>query len=140
MCSHYLNSRFIYELQNLARDVQAITPLLIRMLNEKDAIFDKIRKSGKEDLFAEFLYFYRFGSPGKSFCYDLSFFRTHGVVILEDFMITLADGVASIYLELISVDSKFSNEMNSGGLGICSLSSRALQKLRNEVKNHFTFV
>ncbi|EOA12688.1 hypothetical protein CARUB_v10027918mg [Capsella rubella] len=111
----------------------AITPLLIRMLNEKDAIFDKIRKSGKEDLFAEFLYFQRFGSPVKAFCYDFSFFRTHGVAILEDFMITLADGVASIYLELISVDSKFSNELNSGGLGICSLSSRALQKLRNEV-------
>ncbi|CAH8278927.1 unnamed protein product [Arabidopsis lyrata] len=114
-------------------DSEAITPLLIRMLNEKDAIFGKIRKSGKEDLFAEFLYFHRFGSPAKAFCYDVSFFRTHGVAILEDFMITLADGVASIYLELISVDSKFSNEMNSGGLGICSLSSRALQKLRNEV-------
>ncbi|XP_010442333.1 PREDICTED: uncharacterized protein LOC104725366 isoform X2 [Camelina sativa] len=107
--------------------------LLIRMLNEKDAIFDKLRKSGKEDLFAEFLYFQRFGSPVKAFCYDFSFFRTHGVAILEDLMITLADGVASIYLELISVDSKFSNELNSGGLGICSLSSRSLQKLRNEV-------
>lgn len=114
--------------------MQAITPLLIKMLNEKDAIFDKIRKSGKEDLFAEFLYFHRFGSSGKASCYDLSLFRTHGVAILEDFMITLADGVASIYLELISVDSKFSNEMNSGGLDICNLSSRALQKLRNEVK------
>ncbi|KAL1198899.1 hypothetical protein V5N11_008517 [Cardamine amara subsp. amara] len=111
----------------------AITPLLIRMLNEKDAIFDKIRKSGKEDLFAEFLYFHRFGSPAKAFCYDVSFFRTHGVAILEDFMITLADGIASVYLELISVDSKFSNEVNSGGLDICNLSSRALQKLRNEV-------
>lgn len=129
-----MNSRFRYELQNLARNVQAITPLLIRMLNEKDAIFDKIRKSGKDDLFAEFLYFHRFGSPKKAFCYDISFFRTHGVAILEDFMITLADGIASIYLELISVDSKFSNELNSGGLDICNLSSRSLQKLRNEVK------
>ncbi|CAA7058873.1 unnamed protein product [Microthlaspi erraticum] len=112
---------------------KGITPLLIKMLNEKDAVFDKIRKSGKEDLFAEFLYFHRFGSSGKASCYDLSLFRTHGVAILEDFMITLADGVASIYLELISVDSKFSNEMNTGGLDICNLSSRALQKLRNEV-------
>ncbi|XP_013616181.1 PREDICTED: uncharacterized protein LOC106322644 isoform X1 [Brassica oleracea var. oleracea] len=112
----------------------AMTPLLIKMLNEKEAIFDKIRKSGKEDLFAEFLYFHRFGSLRKASCYDLSLFRTHGVAILEDLMITLADGVASIYLELISVDSKFSDEMNGGGgLDICSLSSRALQKLRNEV-------
>ncbi|ESQ32408.1 hypothetical protein EUTSA_v10004024mg [Eutrema salsugineum] len=112
---------------------KGITPLLIKMLNEKDAVFDKIRKSGKEDLFAEFLYFHRFGSSGKASCYDLGLFRTHGVAILEDFMITLADGVASIYLELISVDSKFSSEMNSAGLDICNLSSRALQKLRNEV-------
>ncbi|KAJ4871183.1 hypothetical protein Rs2_47196 [Raphanus sativus] len=75
-----------------------------------------------------------FGSLRKASCYDLSLFRTHGVAILEDLMITLADGVASIYLELISVDSKFSDEMNSGGgLDICNLSSRALQKLRNEV-------
>ena len=113
----------------------AMTPLLIKMLNEKEAIFDKIRKSGKGDLFAEFMYFHRFGSLRKASCYDLSLFRTHGVAILEDLMITLADGVASIYLELISVDSKFSDEMNGGGgLDICSLSSRALQKLRNEVK------
>nr|VDC68262.1 unnamed protein product [Brassica rapa] len=118
---------------NLSHDVQAITPLLNKMLNAKDAIFDKIRKSGKEDLFADFLYFHRFGSSRKASCYDLTLFRTHGVAILEDFIITLADGVASIYLELISVDSKFSNEVNSGGLDICSLSSRALQKLRNEV-------
>ncbi|XP_013687397.2 uncharacterized protein LOC106391320 isoform X2 [Brassica napus] len=112
---------------------KAITPLLIKMLNEKDAIFNKIRKSGKEELFADFLYFHRFGSSGKPSCYDLSLFRTHGVAILEDLMITLADGVASIYLEFISVDSKFSDEMNTGGLDICILSSRALQKLRNEV-------
>lgn len=113
---------------------KAMTPLLMKMLNEKEAIFDKIRKSGKEDLFAEFLYFHKFGSLRKASCYDLSLFRTHGVAILEDLMITLADGVASIYLELISVDSKFSDEMNSGGgLDICNLSSRALQKLRNEV-------
>ncbi|CAH8352306.1 unnamed protein product [Eruca vesicaria subsp. sativa] len=112
---------------------KAMTPLLIKMLNEKETIFDKIRKSGKEDLFAEFLYFHKFGSLRKASCYDLSLFRTHGVAILEDLMITLADAVASIYLELISVDSKFSDEMNSGGLDICNLSSRALQKLRNEV-------
>ncbi|KAF3593519.1 hypothetical protein DY000_02025654 [Brassica cretica] len=114
-------------------NTEAITPLLIKMLNGKDAIFDKIRKSGKEELFADFLYFQRFGSSRTASCYDLSLFRTHGVAILEDFMITLADVVASIYLELISVDSKFSNEVNTGGLDICILSSRALQKLRNEV-------
>ncbi|CAN7101794.1 unnamed protein product [Brassica rapa subsp. narinosa] len=110
-------------------NTEAITPLLIKMLNEKDAIFDKIRKSGKEELFVDFLYFHRFGSSRKASCYDLSLFRTHGVAILEDLMITLADGVASIYLEFISVDSKFSDEMNTGGLDICILSSRALQKL-----------
>ncbi|CAH8359504.1 unnamed protein product [Eruca vesicaria subsp. sativa] len=130
-CTAWLKKELCVE--DTDSDKEAMTPLLIKMLNEKETIFDKIRKSGKEDLFAEFLYFYKFGSSGKASCYDLSLFRTHGVAILEDLMITLADGVASIYLELISVDSKFSDEMKTGGLDICNLSSRALQKLRNEV-------
>lgn len=54
--------------------------------------------------------------------------------MLEDLVITLADGIASIYLELISVDSDISNEMNNLGLNLCALSTRALQRLRNEVQ------
>lgn len=52
---------------------------------------------------------------------------------MEDFLINIADGMASIYLELISVDSNISNEMNSLCLALCALSTRALQRLRNEV-------
>lgn len=66
-------------------------------------------------------------------CYDNSLFILHGISILEDLVITLADGIASIFLELISVDGNLSNEMNRMGLALCTLSTRALQKLRNEV-------
>jgi hypothetical protein len=66
-------------------------------------------------------------------CYDNSLFILHGISILEDLVITLADGIASIFLELISVDGNLSNEMNRLGLALCTLSTRALQKLRNEV-------
>lgn len=52
---------------------------------------------------------------------------------MEDLVITLADGIASIFLELISVDGNLSNKMNSLGLALCTLSTRALQRLRNEV-------
>lgn len=52
---------------------------------------------------------------------------------MEDLVITLADGIASIFLELISVDGNLSNKMNSLGLELCTLSTRALQRLRNEV-------
>lgn len=45
----------------------------------------------------------------------------------------LADTIASIYLELISIDSDISTEMNGLGLTLCSMSTRTLQKLRNEV-------
>jgi hypothetical protein len=50
-------------------------------------------------------------------------------------LIFLADGIASVYLELISVDGDwYSEEMeNSSSLVLCSLSTRALQKLRNKV-------
>ena len=66
-------------------------------------------------------------------CYNHSLFTLHGVVILEDLVITLADGISSVYLELISVDGNVSNEMNSLGWSFCTLSTRALQRLRNEV-------
>lgn len=58
----------------------------------------------------------------------------HGVSILEDLVISLADGIVSIYLELISVDSNFSDELDSLSLALCTLSTRALQRLRNEVQ------
>lgn len=48
-------------------------------------------------------------------------------------MITIADGIASTYLDLISVDGNLSDEVNDLGLAICNLSTRALQRLRNEV-------
>lgn len=61
----------------------------------------------------------------------------HGISILEDLVIMLADGIASMYLGLVSVDSSMSNELNNLNLSLCTMSTRALQKLRNEV---LTFV
>lgn len=72
--------------------------------------------------------------------YNSTLFIQHGVTILEDFLITLADGIASMYLELISVDSSLSNEMNNLGLSLCTLSTRALQRLRNEVLLYLLFL
>lgn len=46
----------------------------------------------------------------------------------------LADGVASLYLEFISVDSDVSSKTNSLEVSFCALSTRELQKLRNEVQ------
>lgn len=69
----------------------------------------------------------------KDSCYDFDFFTRHGVSVLEDLVISLADGVASMYVELISVDGNMSDGINSLGLSLCTLSTRALQRLRNEV-------
>lgn len=71
--------------------------------------------------------------------YNGSLFNQHGVAILEDLLIMLADGIASMYLELISMDSSLSNEMNNLGLSFCTLSTRALQRLRNEVWLYLSF-
>ncbi|XP_042064926.1 uncharacterized protein LOC121808474 [Salvia splendens] len=105
-------------------------------LNRYDSIFQNIRKSGKEDLYAELVYALKFGSSRKGGYYNSTLFIHHGVAILEDLLITLADGIASMYLELISVDSSLSNEMNNLGLSLCNLSTRSLQRLRNEVAMH----
>jgi hypothetical protein len=52
---------------------------------------------------------------------------------LEDLVISLGDVIASIYLELMSVDGNMSTDVVRSSLALCSLSSRELQKLRNEV-------
>ncbi|KAL3620523.1 hypothetical protein CASFOL_035435 [Castilleja foliolosa] len=104
-----------------------------RSLNGYDSIIQNIRKSGKENLYAELVYALRFGSSRKGGYYNGSLFIQNGVSILEDLLITLADGIASMYLELISVDSSLCNEMSHLGLCLCTLSTRSLQRLRNEV-------
>lgn len=67
--------------------------------------------------------------------YDSCIFAVHGISILEDLVVALADGVASIYLEFNSVDSDVSSKTNSLDMSLCALSTRELQKLRNEVLN-----
>ncbi|GER46076.1 mediator of RNA polymerase II transcription subunit [Striga asiatica] len=103
-----------------------------KKLTGYDNITQNIRKSGKEYLYAELVYALGFGSTRKGGYYNGSLFIQNGVAILEDLLITLADGIASMYLELISVDSSLCNEMNNLGLSLCTLSTRALQRLRNE--------
>lgn len=120
------------QLENKKSDKELVS-LMIEKLKGDDIVLQNIRKSGKEDLYAELLYFLRFGSLRKSCCYDCKLFMLHGDSILEDLVITLADGIASVYLELISVDGSLSNEMNSLDMFMCNMSTRALQRLRNEV-------
>nr|XP_011458194.1 PREDICTED: uncharacterized protein LOC101297793 [Fragaria vesca subsp. vesca]XP_011458195.1 PREDICTED: uncharacterized protein LOC101297793 [Fragaria vesca subsp. vesca] len=112
---------------------KALVLLMDAKLNGDNAILQNIRNSGKEDLYAELLYFLSFGSLREGCSYDSGLFMIHGVSILEDLVITLSDGIVSIYLELISVDSNFSDEMDGMSLALCPLSTRALQRLRNEV-------
>ncbi|XP_075490488.1 uncharacterized protein LOC142529021 isoform X1 [Primulina tabacum] len=107
--------------------------LVVNKLGAYDNLIQIIRKSGKENLYVELTYALKFGSSRNDGCYNYSLFAQHGVAILEDLLITLADGAASTYLELISVDSSLSNEMNNLGLSLCTLCTRALQRLRNEV-------
>ncbi|KAK9282565.1 hypothetical protein L1049_005486 [Liquidambar formosana] len=112
---------------------KALLSSIFEKLKGDSTILQNIRKSGKEDLYSELLCFLRFNYLSEGRCYDHSLFTLHGVAILEDLVITLADGIASIYLELISVDGNMSNEMNGLGLILCTLSTRELQRLRNEV-------
>ncbi|XP_048138893.1 uncharacterized protein LOC115742466 isoform X2 [Rhodamnia argentea] len=122
------------ELSERSSDVkEALFTLMLQKLEGDSTILQNIRRSGKEDLFAELLCFLKFGSLRKDCYYNSCLFVSQGISILEDLVIAIADGIASIYLELISVDGNLSNEMNNLDLALCSLSTRALQRLRNEV-------
>ncbi|KAJ6799251.1 uncharacterized protein M6B38_208300 [Iris pallida] len=110
---------------------------LIDRISEKlkgdDTVSQTIDRMGKTELYADLLFFHRFGCVRTASFYDSRFLTLHGVDILEDLVITMADGIARIFLELISVDSNMSNEIDASGLVLCTLSTRALQRLRNEV-------
>lgn len=127
VCMAWLEKEFCLENSNLDE------ALIMEKVKGDDSILQTIIKSGKGDLYAELVYFLRYGTTRKGSTYDYSVFALYAESILEDLVITLADGIASIYLELISVDGDFPNEINSLGLAMCNLSTRALQKLRNEV-------
>ncbi|CAN1343597.1 hypothetical protein LINPERPRIM_LOCUS39844 [Linum perenne] len=114
------------------RPDKVLASLMIEKLRRDDAIFQSIRKSGKEDLYAELLYFLKYGSLRNPRLYDHHLFVTHGESILEDLVINIADGIANLYLELISVDGNLPDGINDLGMGMCSLSTRVLQRLRNE--------
>ncbi|KAJ4755898.1 hypothetical protein LUZ62_090303 [Rhynchospora pubera] len=114
-----------------------LSDVVTRKLKEDDRIIRKFNSSGKAELYANLIFFLRFGFVRNPSYYDTKFFTEHGIQILEDMLIFLADGIASVYLELISVDGYYwySEEMdNSSALVLCSLSTRALQKLRNELE------
>ncbi|XWS47107.1 hypothetical protein CRYUN_Cryun14cG0125100 [Craigia yunnanensis] len=128
VCFAWLENELGLETNN-----KELVSLITEKLNGDDTVLQNIRKSGKENLYAELLYFLRFGSLRKGCCYDQRLFNLYGDSILEDLVITLADGIASTYLELISVDGQLSDEVSSLGLAICNLSTRTLQRLRNEV-------
>ncbi|GAY40127.1 hypothetical protein CUMW_049660 [Citrus unshiu] len=127
VCLAWLEKEFCLENRNFDE------ALIMEKVKGDDSILQTIIKSGKGDLYAELVYFLRYGTLRKGSTYDYSVFALYAESILEDLVITLADGIASIYLELISVDGDFSNEINSLGLAMCNLSTRSLQKLRNEV-------
>ncbi|WOL19297.1 hypothetical protein Cni_G28095 [Canna indica] len=110
-----------------------LTSKILGKLKGDDRILQNINRLGKSELYSDLIFFLRFGSFSAGCCYDTKLLMRHGVDILEDLIVTLADTIASIYLELISIDSDISTEMNDSYSALCSMSTRALQKLRNEV-------
>jgi len=102
-------------------------------LKEGNKILRRFNRFGKSELYLDMLFFLRFGSARCDSYFNVKFLAEHGERILEDLVISLADVIASIYLELMSVDGDMSAEVVGSSLVLCSLSTRELQKLRNEV-------
>ncbi|KAL6608307.1 hypothetical protein ACP70R_041370 [Stipagrostis hirtigluma subsp. patula] len=102
-------------------------------IKEDDKILKRFNRFGKSELYLDLLFLLRFGSARSDGYFDAKFLAEHGARILEDLVISLADVIASVYLELMSVDGSMSTEIVTSSLALCSLSTRELQKLRNEV-------
>lgn len=99
-----------------------------------DLVLLSIKNSGKADLHADLLYFlcFRTRRIGSYCSYDL--LARHAIDILEDLVIALADGIATMYLELISVDNVTLSESGLTNLVQPSyVATRSLERFRNEV-------
>lgn len=130
VCVKWMEEELVFE--NIEPDKKLFSRISA-ILKGDDTILHIVNRLGKAELYAETLYFLRFGYLRMDCYYDSKFLTLHGIDILEDLVVTVADGIASIYLELISVDSNISTEMNGFGTSLCNLSTRLLQRLRNEV-------
>ncbi|TKY66090.1 Ycf55 family protein [Spatholobus suberectus] len=130
ICAVWLEKEFFLLKGNADEE---LTSMILEKVRGDSTIVQSITRSGKKDLYLELLWYLTFGSLREDCYYDLRIFAVHGISILEDLVIALADGVASIYLEFISVDSDVSSKTNSLDMSLCALSTRELQKLRNEV-------
>ncbi|WVZ92076.1 hypothetical protein U9M48_038170 [Paspalum notatum var. saurae] len=102
-------------------------------IREDNRNLKRFNRFGKSELYLDMLFFLRFGSVRSDGYFDAKFLAEHGGKILEDLIISLTDVIASIYLELMSVDGDMCTEVVSSSLALCSLSTKELQKLRNEV-------
>lgn len=129
-CLSWIREEFT--LENYKPDT-ALPSLLFEKLKGDNVISQNIVRLGKMDLYVDLLYFLRYGVCREGYLYDHNLYMLHGASILEDLLVTLADGIASLYLELISVDGDISDRVNDMGLRLCNQSTRALQKIRNEV-------
>lgn len=103
-------------------------------IQRNNLILLSIKNSGKEDLYAEYLFILCFGlrRSGSSYSFDL--LVKHAVHILEDLVIAVADGIATLCLEFVSMHRSTSNDDDLTNLIKTSyMSTRALERFRNEV-------
>ncbi|KAL2336717.1 hypothetical protein Fmac_011163 [Flemingia macrophylla] len=130
ICAAWLEKEFLLLEGKTDKELAS---MILEKVGGDSTIVQSITRSGKKDLYSELIWYLTFGSLREDCYYDSRIFAVHGISILEDLVIALADGVASIYLEFISVDSDVSSKTNSWDMSLCALSTRELQKLRNEV-------
>jgi len=131
ICAEWLAGELF--IQNKKQNKELNDRIFASLVGRKDLILQKIKRLEKENLYADLFFFLRFGSLSDKKYYSNNMLTIHQNDILEDLLVTMTDGISSMYLELISVDGNLSSEIAAQGLSLCSLSTRVLQKLRNEV-------
>ncbi|KAL5730916.1 hypothetical protein ACHQM5_003698 [Ranunculus cassubicifolius] len=109
---HLFEENYMFIIVENKKHDKDILLTMVKRLKQDDNISKNIRKSGKEDLYADLLFFLRFQFLGIDCCYDSKLLGQHAIDVLEDLVIFLADGITTSYLELISVDSNITSEMN----------------------------
>ncbi|CAM6093716.1 unnamed protein product [Calypogeia fissa] len=107
---------------------------MMSILKDSESIPSYVIRSGKAGLYADLIFFLRFGSARVGGCCDHRVFKKYTGNILEDMVVAMAEVVATLFLDCSSVSSLSPHgEMWQTLLLPSIFSSRSLERFRNQV-------
>ncbi|KAG6550531.1 hypothetical protein Mapa_007900 [Marchantia paleacea] len=121
--------------ENMSLTETRVLDSMTDFLRDTESIKTYLTKSGKADLYADLIFFLRFGSIRTGGCCDYRSFSRFAGKALEDMVVVVAEVVATLFLDSCSSVATLSPQSETWQAFLLPsiLSTRSLERFRNEV-------